>query len=107
MEIEERLMKHPAISQAVVIGLPDPKYGETVATFLCSQVDVESSSKPSDNDVKEWIVDELGVHKAPTHIFWFGEGTVPVTAPQTGSRKIKKHELKALAKEVVGGSGNA
>ena len=93
-------MKHAAVSQAIVIGLPDAKYGETVAAFLRTHARPEGH-KPSDEQVKEWIVEELGVHKAPTHIFWFGEGDVPVTAPQTGSGKIKKHELKALAKEVV------
>lgn len=94
-------MKHPSLTQAIVVGLPDAKYGETVAAFLRPQPDL-SSEKPSDIDVKEWIVSELGVHKAPTRIFWFGEGDVPTVVPQTGSGKIKKHELKALARDVAG-----
>ncbi len=30
-EIEEFLFTHPAIEQAAVVGLPDPKYGEELA----------------------------------------------------------------------------
>lgn len=34
LEIENALFKHPAISEASVVGLPDEKYGELVAAFI-------------------------------------------------------------------------
>lgn len=43
----------------------------------------------------------LGRHKAPAHIFWFGEEGVENEVPQTGSGKVKKHVLRDWAVRVV------
>jgi acyl-CoA synthetase (AMP-forming)/AMP-acid ligase II len=34
LEIENALFKHPAISEASLVGIPDEKYGEVVAAFI-------------------------------------------------------------------------
>jgi non-ribosomal peptide synthetase component E (peptide arylation enzyme) len=94
-EIEERLVQHPAIAQAAVIGINDPKYGEVVGAFLQLR---ESQSKPSANSLQKFVRKALGWHKAPAHIFWLGEGE---SFPMTGSGKIKKHILKALGDEAI------
>src|SRR6195952_1820061 len=33
-EVEDMLMQHPAVSQAGVVGLPDPRQGELLAAFI-------------------------------------------------------------------------
>ena len=33
-EVEEALLMHPAVAEAAVVGIPDPKWGETVAAML-------------------------------------------------------------------------
>ena len=33
-EIEEFLFTHPAIEQAAVVGVPDPKYGEELCAWI-------------------------------------------------------------------------
>jgi acyl-CoA synthetase (AMP-forming)/AMP-acid ligase II len=94
-EIEERLVQHPAIAQAAVIGIADPKYGEVVGAFLQLR---ESQNKPSANSLQEFVRRTLGWHKAPAHIFWLGERE---GFPMTGSGKIKKHILKARGDEAI------
>lgn len=34
LEIEERLMAHPAVAQCAVIGIPDQRYGGQMAAFV-------------------------------------------------------------------------
>lgn len=93
LEIEERLVQHPSIVQASVVGLPDPKYGEVVGAFLQPR---RGEARPSVDKLREFVRQVLGRHKAPVHIFWLKEGE---DFPKTGSGKIQKHVLKELAKQ--------
>ncbi|KAF4783921.1 4-coumarate-CoA ligase [Colletotrichum scovillei] len=78
-EIEDRLLGHPAISEACVVGLQDKRYGEL-----------------SDSEVKAWVTDKLGRHKAPEHVFWIGHPDVGTSLPKTGSGKYQKHLIRDL-----------
>ncbi|WPH04751.1 hypothetical protein R9X50_00764600 [Acrodontium crateriforme] len=93
LEIEERLMKHEAIDRAIVIGLPDQRYGEQVSAFLQRSLQVD---RPSVDAIRAWTRETLGRHKAPVHVFWLGEDGIPPEIPITGSGKIKKFEMKKL-----------
>ncbi|KFX91561.1 hypothetical protein V490_05835, partial [Pseudogymnoascus sp. VKM F-3557] len=54
----------------------------------------EKVERPSDDDLRTWVRAVLGRHKAPAHIFWFGNAEVGMQeVPQTGSGKVKKHVL--------------
>jgi mevalonyl-CoA ligase len=95
MEIEERLVEHPSIAQAIVVGIGDPKYGEVVGAFLEQTLEGDNS-RPTVEHLQEWVRKNLAWHKAPVHVFWFGDDGVGNTIPLTGSGKIKKQELKKL-----------
>ncbi|KAH8672882.1 hypothetical protein BGZ60DRAFT_485381 [Tricladium varicosporioides] len=102
VEIEARLVQHPSISRAVVVGIRDAKYGEVVGAFLQHIDEVESQRKyPTDDEIRAWIRQVLGRHKAPAHVFWFGEEGIPEKVPQTGSGKVKKPEVRILAEKVM------
>lgn len=98
LEIEERLMAHPAITKAIVTGLKDAHYGEVVGAFLQGD---GNSQRPSDQEMRDWVRQKLGKHKAPAHIFWLGEEGVPVDVPLTGSGKVKKYEMARLGEEML------
>jgi mevalonyl-CoA ligase len=98
LEIEERLMAHPAITKAIVTGLKDAHYGEVVGAFL--QCDA-SSERPANQQVEAWVQQKLGRHKAPAHIFWLGENGVPSEVPLTGSGKVKKFEMARFGEEIL------
>ncbi|KAL4946840.1 hypothetical protein BDV06DRAFT_181636 [Aspergillus oleicola] len=98
LEIEERLTAHPAITLSSVIGIPHPKYGEVVGAFISV---AEGASRPSDEDLVAWTRETLGRHKAPQHVFVFGEEGVDKTVPVTGSGKVRKVDLRKIAAGVL------
>ncbi|GME41276.1 putative long-chain-fatty-acid- ligase protein [Neofusicoccum parvum] len=102
LEIEERLVAHPSIERAIVVGLRHAKYGEVVGAFLERSPD---KVRLSDDEVREWTRQLLGRHKAPAHIFWLGEDGLDASVPMTGSGKIKKYELRKLGDELVAAKG--
>ncbi|KAI1477849.1 hypothetical protein K445DRAFT_92301 [Daldinia sp. EC12] len=102
LEIEERLLAHPAVTRAVVTGLKDAHYGEVVGAFLqLADEAKKEGKKPSDQQVREWVQLKLGRHKAPTHVFWLGEDGVPADVPLTGSGKVKKFEMARFGEEIL------
>ncbi|GKT51877.1 acyl-CoA ligase sidI [Colletotrichum spaethianum] len=98
LEIEERLMAHPSISQAIVVGLKDEHYGEVVGAFVQR---AENSEKPTFQELKDWVRERLGGHKSPAHIFWLGEDGVPASVPLTGSGKVRKFEMAKVGDELL------
>lgn len=98
LEIEERLMAHPSISRAIVVGLKNKHYGEVVGAFVEK---AENSDKPDYQELKDWVRQRLGGHKSPTHVFWLGEGGIPADVPLTGSGKVKKFEMAKLGDELL------
>ncbi|KAK2612824.1 hypothetical protein QQS21_001104 [Conoideocrella luteorostrata] len=98
LEIEERLMAHPSISRAIVVGLKDMHYGEVVGAFVEKSDDCP---QPTDAELSEWVRKTLGKHKSPTHIFWLGQNGVPSAVPLTGSGKVRKFEMAQMGNEVL------
>ncbi|KAF2635414.1 acetyl-CoA synthetase-like protein [Massarina eburnea CBS 473.64] len=93
LEIEERLVAHPSITRAIVVGLSHPSYVEVPVAFLTRDPDTPPLTL---EEVKVWVRKVLGRHKAPMKVFWEGEewdGMVPLT----GSGKIMKFKLREWA----------
>ncbi|CAL3972039.1 unnamed protein product [Diplocarpon coronariae] len=103
LEIETRISTHPSghIAQAVVVGLPHPKYGEVVAAFLLPSAISSWLYRPTDEEIRGWVRRALGWHKAPEHVFWFGDDGVPGEVPLTGSGKVKKHLLRDVGRRLL------
>ncbi|KAF2220764.1 hypothetical protein BDZ85DRAFT_267108 [Elsinoe ampelina] len=98
LEIEERLTAHENVDRAVVVGVSHMKYGEVVGAFLQA---TKGGRKPSDDELRVWVREKLGWHKAPQYVFWMGEKGVPAEIPVTGSGKVKKYEMRKLAEALV------
>ncbi|KAH7370188.1 acid Co-A ligase [Rhexocercosporidium sp. MPI-PUGE-AT-0058] len=104
VEIESRLISHPSghISRSAVVGIPHPKYGEIVVAFLLPSSFSHWLDRPTDEELRVWVRQALGWHKAPVHVFWFGDEEVGIDeVPQTGSGKVKKHVLRRVGEEIV------
>ena len=98
-EIEARLVAHPAITEASVLGVADKKYGEAVACFL--RVSDTKTGRPGDEQVRQWVGEKLGRHKVPQYTFWIGDDGVGDDYPKTGSGKHQKFELRKIAERIL------
>jgi len=100
LEIEERLLKHAAIADASVVGVKDEMYGEVVGAFLRQQ---SNKPRPALEDIRTWVLEVLGRHKAPVHVFWLGDVGVGEDFPKTGSGKHQKHIMRAMTDRLLKG----
>jgi acyl-CoA synthetase (AMP-forming)/AMP-acid ligase II len=83
-EIEQLLARHPAISQAAVVGMPDERMGEVGAAFL-----VPSGASPPDEDtLKAWCRSEMANYKIPRLIRWID------SLPLNAAGKVLKTTLR-------------
>ena len=105
LEIENVLFKHPAVSQASVVGVPDPKYGEAVAAFIQLHEEyhpprtpsgtISHKPGPSVEEIQAFVETNLGHYMVPKYV-WF----VP-DFPKTASGKIRKVDLKGTALSLI------
>ena len=87
-EVESALIEHPAISEAAVIGIPDPVAGETVKAFVALNPGYEQSEELR-KEILGYARKRLGPAVAPKEIA-FRENL-----PKTRSGKIMRRLLKA------------
>lgn len=83
-EIESFLMRHPAIAEAQVVGVPDSFMGEEVAAVLR----LRPNETADQTEILDYCRDGISRHKVPKHIRFVA------SFPLTASGKVKKFELK-------------
>ncbi len=84
-EIEDALRAHPAVSGAIVLGLSDQAWGESVAAVV--QVD-PAASAPTAQDLHDHVRELLAPHKTPK--FWYTTDEFPTNA----MGKLQKFRLR-------------
>lgn len=87
VEVEAVLYRHPDIQAAAVVARPDQKWGEVP----CAYVELREGKTPSDQDIITFCRGHLAGFKTPKSVV-FGE------LPKTATGKIKKFELRQLAR---------
>ncbi|MGH2319499.1 acetate--CoA ligase [Planococcus sp. SE5232] len=87
-EVESKLLEHPAIAEAGVIGKPDPVRGEIIKAFV-ALVDGYEPSDELTEDIRQFVKKGLAAHAAPREIEFKDK------LPKTRSGKIMRRVLKA------------
>ncbi len=85
-EVETILYRHPAVQEACVVGVPDPRRGESVKAFIILRDAYKGQT--SAEDIIEWAKGEMAAYKYPRQIEFVD------TLPKTGSGKILWRELQ-------------
>ncbi|GAX91082.1 acetate--CoA ligase [Effusibacillus lacus] len=87
-EVESKLVEHPAVAEAGVIGKPDPLRGEIIKAFIALR-DGYQPSEELIKDIQEFVKKGLAAHAAPREIEFRDK------LPKTRSGKIMRRVLKA------------
>lgn len=83
-EVENVLLRYPAISEAAVVGMPDKLRGEIVKAFVVLKKDVKAQAE----DIRSFAREHLAHFKVP-HSVEFRD-----FLPKTPSGKVQKEKLK-------------
>ena len=85
-EIEQALMKHPAVVGAICAGIPDPKWGQAPVALVI----FHAGRCADENELKTFCRDSLADYKVPRHIRPVAE------LPLTGAGKLNRHAVVAM-----------
>lgn len=90
-EVEEALKAHPAVADAVVVGVPHERFGETVACL----VEAAPGAVVDEAALIDWVKGKLAAYKAPRRV-------LPVTTIGRGANgKVDYRRLKAQATAAI------
>lgn len=87
-EVESKLVEHPAVAEAGVIGKPDPMRGEIIKAFIALREGYEPSEELK-KEIAQFVKVGLSAHAAPREIEFKDK------LPKTRSGKIMRRVLKA------------
>jgi len=91
LEVEEQLREHPAVAECAVVGIPDPEWGERVATAVVlhegQTLDLEH--------LRSWARERLATHKIPSRLLIVG------ALPRNAMGKVTKPAIVNLFKTPV------
>lgn len=88
-EIEQQLLKHDAVRDCAVVGVPDDILGEDIKVFVVAAHDVQADA------LQTFLHGRVPAYMVPG-LFAFVDAI-----PKTETQKIKRHELAGLQASVV------
>jgi fatty-acyl-CoA synthase len=88
-EVEEALKRHSEVRDAVVVGIPDDRFGETI----CAVVEPAGETAPELSDLADHVKEHLAAYKAPRHL------VIVDSIGRAPNGKVDYKRLKAVAME--------
>ncbi|MBW8862845.1 MAG: AMP-binding protein, partial [Acidobacteria bacterium] len=91
VEVEGVLLRHPAVHEAAVVGLPDTRWGEAPHAFVV----LKPGASCSPEDLRAHTRERLAHFKCPQSFTFVGE------LPKTATGKIQKFVLRGKRSAIV------
>jgi fatty-acyl-CoA synthase len=95
IEIEDVLFKHPAVSYAAVIAMPDKQWGERPCAFV--ELKPGPDNRVSEQELLDFCRARLAKFKVPNRVI-----LGPIERTATG--KVQKFKLRGLVRDNVQGA---
>ena len=100
-EIEALLHAHPAVKQACVIAVPDPRRGETAKAIIVPKAGIGIALDA--DGIKTWLGERLAAYKVPAHYAFVDE--LPVLASgKVDWRRVQEEERQVMSTGSEAGS---
>jgi fatty-acyl-CoA synthase len=90
VEVEGTLLRHPAVREVAIVGMPHPQWGESPHAFIV----LKNEATCSEAEIKEFARAHLAHFKAPQWVTFVDE------LPKTATGKIQKYVLRAQVQHV-------
>jgi fatty-acyl-CoA synthase len=91
VEVEGVFLRHPAVQEVAIVGMPDERWGESPHAFVV----LAAGAEATETELTEFARTKLAHFKAPRHVHFVTE------LPKTATGKIQKYVLRG------GGAGIA
>jgi fatty-acyl-CoA synthase len=85
VEVEGVLLRHPAVQEVAVVGMPHEKWGESPHAFVL----LRAGATATEGGLKQFVHDRLAHFKTPQWITFVNE------LPKTATGKVQKYILRA------------
>ena len=86
-EVEELLLRHPAVAEVAVVGTPSEEWGETVTAFV-----VPAGAPPDPEELLRFAAERLAGFKRPRLLHYVD------ALPRNALGKVLKHQLSGPAR---------
>jgi fatty-acyl-CoA synthase len=94
VEVEGVLLRHPAVQEVAIVGMPHPRWGEAPQAFVV----LRSGSAATEAELREFARSHLAHFKAPHQVTFVEE------LPKTATGKIQKYVLRGGRSAIAGRS---
>jgi len=91
IEVEGVLLRHPAVREAAVVGMPHEKWGEAPHAFVV----LKPGASAAEDEIREFVRSRLAHFKVPQWVSFVDE------LPKTATGKIQKYVLRKGAPAIV------
>ena len=90
-EIESIMIRHPAIAQVAVVGVPDKRLGEVAMAFVVPTNGVSAGQ----DDIVTWCREHMANYKVPRYVDFVD------SLPMNASNKVLKIDLRERGAKIV------
>jgi fatty-acyl-CoA synthase len=84
VEVEGVLLRHPAVQEVAIVGLPHERWGEAPHAFVV----LRSGARASEDELRDFARNKLAHFKAPRGVTFLPE------LPKTATGKVQKYVLR-------------